>query len=194
MAHHQTAGDGPTPDPFEPGLPGEEPTQAQQLAPEYWRAFSITTFTMNRFIVDQVIRAARFFDNDTEAMILYATVAHLNAAHLLTPGSSPSKALRADGRVPDAQAQLRPVRIRDLAQITGRPRETIRRKMERLEAQGRLLKLPEGYVLDVRSVDGQLHTLSVDSVRRFMQTARVIEAALHDAEQALAREAGGAAP
>lgn len=193
MASKDATSDTPPPGPFAPGLPGEEPTQAEQLAPEYWRAFSITTFTMNRFIVDHVIRAARFFDNDTEAMILYATVAHLNAAHVLTPGSSPSRALGTDGRVPDAQALLRPVRLRDLEQITGRPRETIRRKLERLEAQGRLLKLPEGYVLNVRSVDGQLHTLSVDSVRRFMQTARVIESALHDAEQALARETGGAA-
>lgn len=145
---------------------------------------------MNRFIVDQVLRAARHFDNDTEAMILFGTVAHLNVAHLMLPDSSPTSVLGADGRVPDAQPQLRPVRIRDLAQITGRPRETIRRKLERLEAQGRLLRRVDGYVIDVAAVDPPMRALSVDGVRRFMDASRVIAAALRDAEQALTRVRG----
>jgi hypothetical protein len=96
--------------------------------------------------------------------------------------------LGANGRVPDAQPQLRPVRLRDLVQITGRPRETIRRKLERLEAQGRLLRQADGYVIDVASVDPNMHALSVDGVRRFMEASRVIGATLRDAEQALERE------
>jgi hypothetical protein len=170
-----------------PGLPGEARIGSDEPA-AYWRAFSLVAFTMNRFIVDQVIRAARHFDNDTEAMILFGTVAHLNVAHLMPPGSSPTSVLGANGRVPDAQPKLRPVRLRDLAQITGRPRETIRRKLERLEAQGRLLRCTDGYVIDVATVDPQMRALSVDGVRRFMDASRVIAAALGDAEQALARE------
>jgi hypothetical protein len=94
-----------------------------------------------------VLRAARHFDNDTEAMILFGTVAHLNVAPLMLPGSSPTSVLGADGRVPDAQPQLRPVRIRDLVQITGRPRETIRRKLERRQPANpalQKLRLPWG--------------------------------------------------
>jgi hypothetical protein len=178
----------------EPGLPGEARVDGEATPPAYRRAFSLVAFTMNRFIVDQVIRAARHFDNDTEAMILFGTVAHLNAAHLMPPGSSPTSVLGADGRVPDAQPQLRPVRIRDLAQITGRPRETIRRKLERLEAQGRLLRRADGYVIDVASVDPQMRALSVDGVRRFMDASRVIAAALRDAEQVLASERDAPAP
>ena len=123
-----------------PGLPGEARVDGEGTPPSYSRAFSLVTFTMNRFVVDQVIRAARHFDNDIETMILFGTIAHLNVAHLMPPGSSPTSVLGANGRVPDAQPQLRPVRLRDLVQITGRPRETIRRKLERLEAQGRLLR------------------------------------------------------
>jgi hypothetical protein len=177
-----------------PGLPGETRVQADGTAPAYWRAFSLLAFTMNRFVVDQVIRAARHFDNDTEAMILFGTVAHLNAAHIMPPGSSPTSVLGADGRVPDAQPQLRPVRLRDLVQITGRPRETVRRKLERLESQGRLLRQVDGYVINVACVDPQMHALSVDGARRFMDASRVIAAALRDAEQALARERGEPAP
>ena len=171
-----------------PGLPGEARVDGEGTPQPYRRAFSLVAFTMNRFIVDQVIRAARHFDNDIEAMILFGTVAHLNVAHLMPPGSSPTSVLGANGRVPDAQPQLRPVRLRDLVQITGRPRETIRRKLETLETQGRLLRHADGYVINLTSVDPQMHALSVDGVRRFMDASRVIAAALRDAEQALERE------
>lgn len=185
MALEKTVAAGPATGPFEPGLPGESPTQVERLAPEYWRAFSIVAFTMNRFLVDHMIRAARFFDNDTETLILFGTVAHLNVAHLVPPGSDPARVLGADGRVPNAQPQMRPVRIRDLAQITGRPRETIRRKLEQLEARGRVGRQADGYVIKVEAIEPEMHALSLDSVRRFMQASRVIDAALRDAEQAL---------
>lgn len=168
-----------------PGLPGEDRADSGSIPPEYWRAFSLISFTMNRFIVDHVLRSARQFDNDTEAMILFGMVAHLNAAHLLPPGSSPASLLNAEGRVPDAQPQLRPVRIRDLTQITGRPRETIRRKLERLEAEGRLLRVVGGYVLNVETIDPQMRALSVDGVRRFMEAAQIIGDALAQADRTL---------
>jgi hypothetical protein len=171
-----------------PGLPGEARIDSASIPPAYWRAFSLVAFTMNRFIVDHVVRSARLFDNDTEAMILFGMLSHLNAAHLMPPGASPSQLLNAQGRVPDPQPRLRPVRIRDLTLITGRPRETIRRKLERLEAEGRVLRVVGGYVLNVESVDPTMRALSVDGVRRFMQAARVIDSALKDADRALANE------
>lgn len=176
-----------TPDLEAPGLPGEARIDSGSIPPEYWRAFSVVAFTMNRFIVDHVVRSARLFDNDTEAMILFGMLSHLNAAHLMPPGASPSRLLNAQGRVPDPQPRLRPVRIRDLTLITGRPRETIRRKLERLEAEGRILRVVGGYVLNVESVDTQMRTLTVDGVRRFMAAARVIEGALKDADRALSK-------
>jgi hypothetical protein len=45
------------------------------------RAFSILAFTMNRFIVDHVVRSARLFDNDAEAMMLFGMLAHSNVGH-----------------------------------------------------------------------------------------------------------------
>jgi hypothetical protein len=171
-----------------PGLPGEAAVDGGGTPAAYWRAFSLIAFTMNRFVVDQVIRGARHFDNDIEAMILFATVAHLNVAHLMPPGSSLESVLGADGVLLDAQPRLHAVRLRDLAQIVGRPRETIRRKLGILEARGKLLRRADGYVLNVVSVDPAMNALTVDAVRRFMDASRVIAAALRDAEEALARE------
>jgi hypothetical protein len=180
----------PAPDLSAPGLPGEEPIQAGTEPAEYGRAFSLVAFSMNRFIIDQMIRAARQFDNDTETLVLFGVLSHLNVAHLLPPGARPTDALNQGGRVHNAQTRLRPVRIRDLVQITGRPRETIRRKLDRLEATGRVLRVVDGYVINADTIGPDMRQLSVDGVRRFMETAAVIAGALRDAQVALARESG----
>ncbi|MCU0921690.1 MAG: hypothetical protein MUF16_15375 [Burkholderiaceae bacterium] len=181
------------PDYNAPGLPGEQPVDSAHIAPAYWRAFSLVAFTMNRFIVDHVVRSARQFDNDTETMILFGMLSHLNVAHLMPPGSRPSQVLNAHGRVPDPQPQLRPVRVRDLTLISGRPRETIRRKLEALLQQGQVLRVDDGYVLNVASIDPQMHALALDGVKRFLEAARVMQDALRDAEQALTQGSADAA-
>jgi hypothetical protein len=175
------------PDYDAPGLPGEAPADAASLPSAYWRAFSLVAFTMNRFIVDQVVRSVRQFDNDIETMMLFGMLSHLNVAHLMPPGSRPSQALDAQGRVPDPQPRLRPVRVRDLTLVSGRPRETVRRKLEALLAQGRVLRVDGGYVLNVASVDAQMHVLTLDGVKRFLAAARLMQDALSDAERALAQ-------
>lgn len=175
----------PAPDYTAPGLPGEPPADSAHIPPTYWRAFSLVAFTMNRFIVDHIVRSARQFDNDIEMMILFGMLSHLNVAHLMPPGSRPSQALDARGHVPDSQPQLRPVRVRDLTLISGRPRETVRRKLEALLAQGRVLRADGGYVLNVASVDPQMHALTLDGVKRFLEAARLMQDALQDAGQAL---------
>lgn len=64
-----------------PGIPGGEIQGGDEALPGSRRAFSILAFTMNRFIVDHVVRSARLFDNDVEAMILFGMLAHLNVGH-----------------------------------------------------------------------------------------------------------------
>lgn len=177
-----------------PGLPGEARVDSDSTPAAFGRAFSLIAFTMNRFVVDQIIRGARLFDNDIEAMILFATVAHLNVAHLMPPGSTLKSVLGADGVLLDAQPRMRAVRLRHLAQIAGRPIETVRRKLKILETRGWLLRRADGYVLNVDSVDPAMHALTVDGVRRFMDASRVIAAALRDADTALARERDAPTP
>jgi hypothetical protein len=176
-----------------PGIPGGSAADLTDLPPEYWRAFGLLAFAMNRFIVDHIIRSARLFDNDTEALILFGMLAHLNVVHLMPPGSSPSTTLNRRGRVPDPQPKLRPVRIRDLAQITGRPRETVRRKLEQMQAAGRVHRLPNGWVYNASSVDADMQALTVDGVRRFLQTADIMQTVLKGATVALREDAAAPA-
>lgn len=174
----------PTDDPLAPGLPAAAGELSGPTPPEYERAFSIVAFTMNRFIIDQVLRASRLFDNDIEAMVIFGALAHLNVAHLLTPGVLPSDKLGADGRVPDLQPKLRAVRLRDLVQVTGRPRETVRRKLERLLAAGRVRRVADGWVYSTDTVDAEMRAQGMAAAHRMLQTADVIRAALQDARRA----------
>ena len=175
-----------------PGIPDGQAMEVAGIPSEYWRAFSLLAFAMNRFIVDHVIRSARLFGNDTEALILFGMLAHLNVVHLLPPGSSTLRTLDEQGRVPDPQPKLRPVRVRDLAQITGRPRETIRRKLEQMRAAGRVQRLPGGWVYDISTVDADMQALTMDGVVRFLQAADTMRAIIRDA--AVAARTDGAPP
>jgi hypothetical protein len=172
----------------EPGRPAQLAAPPGPTEAAYARAFGVVAYTMNRFIIDQQLRAARHFDGDFEALILFGVLAHLNVAALLPPGTRPSRVLGRDGRMPDAQPRLRPVRLRDLAQITGIPRETIRRKLEQQRAQGRVIRAAGGWTLDVASVDAGMRDLTMDGARRFVEAADAVRAALRDAERALAEE------
>jgi hypothetical protein len=139
---------------------------------------------MNRFVIDQVLRASRLFDNDIEAMVIFGALAHMNVAHLLTPGVRPSERLGADGRIPDLQPKLRAVRLRDLVQVTGRPRETVRRKLERLLAAGRVRRVEAGWVYNTDTVDPEMRAQGMAAAGRMLQTADAIRAALQDASRA----------
>jgi hypothetical protein len=172
-----------------PGIPDGEVMDAATVPPEYGRAFGILAFTMGRFIVDHLIRSARLFDNDTEALILFGMLAHLNIVHLVPPGSSAITTLDRQGRVPEVQPKLRPVRLRDLAQITGRPRETIRRKLEHMRSVGLVQRLSDGWVYDVSSIDADMKALTVDAIRRFLQTADTMRSILQETEATVRQEA-----
>lgn len=152
--------------------------------PRSQRAFSILAFTMNRFIVDHVVRCARLFDNDAEALILFGMLSHLNVGHLMPPGSSPSATLGSDGRIPDLQPKLRPVRSSDLAQITGRPRETVRRKLERMREQGRVQRSRGGWVYEASSIDADIQALTLGSVSRLLRAADILRSAARNADEA----------
>lgn len=154
--------------------------------------YAILAFTMNRSVIDHMLRSARRFGGDYERLILWGSLAHLNIAHLIPPGSLPSSLLDEGGRVPDAAGRLRAVRTSDLAQITDIPRETARRKLERLERDGWILRTDAGWLLDVERVDPALREFTLESIRRFLlRAARVMQAAADDVaapERQAARE------
>ena len=148
-------------------------------------AYSILAFTMNRCVIDQMLRSARRFGGDYERLVLWGVLAHLNVAPLMPPGSLPSSVLDAHGLVPDADARMQPVRTSDLAQITGIPRETVRRKLAWLERDRWIRRADGGWLLDLERTDAELRGFTLESIRRFVQAARTMEAAIDDASGAV---------
>jgi hypothetical protein len=149
------------------------------------RAFSLVAFTMNRHLVDHMVRSSRHFGIDFETLVIWAVVAHQNAAHLMPPGSLPSIILNEVGRLPaSATPQLRPLRLRDVAQITGIPRETARRKLRALGEAGWLHDTSAGWIVNRDRVDPDLRCFTLETLRRFLTTANDIVQVLRDADRA----------
>lgn len=159
------------------------------------RAFALVAFQLNRYLIDHTLRVGRqFTEDDYEAMLIWGVLAHQNVAHLLPPGSHPCSVLNERGRVAPGNA-LAPLRLRDVAQITRLPRETVRRKLEKLAAAGRVERQADGWLITRHDIDGTLREFSRDNLRRFLATADEVMRCLRAADEQLAGErAAVAAP
>lgn len=162
-----------------PSLLGE----LQDYGGAFDRAFSMVAFTMNRFIVDHFLRAGRqLTDNDFEALLLWGVLAHQNVAHLLPPGSVPCAVLDERGRLPDETQDFRPLRQRDIVQISGMPRETVRRKLISLQRLGLIERTAKGWIVSRDPVESKLRDFTRDSARRFLMAADDVMRALREAD------------
>jgi hypothetical protein len=144
------------------------------------RAFGLIAFAMNRHLIDHMLRAQRELQVDFESIVIWGLLAHLNAAHLVPPGSSPASLLDQRGRVKAVGAGLRPLRLRDLEQISRMPRETIRRKLALLEAKGYVERSGQGWIYRSASVDARLIEFNRETARRMLGAAEVVSRLLKD--------------
>ena len=142
------------------------------------RAFVLIAFRLNRHLIDHMLRASRAFDIDYESLVIWGVLSHQNVAHLLPPGNAPASMLTERGRIVDHAAELRPLRLRDMAQITGIARETVRRKLALLEAAGRVRRVTGGWVVNRDMPDAPLREFTRESARRFLAAAKEVSDAL----------------
>lgn len=135
-------------------------------------AFSLVAFTLNRYLVDHMLRAARqLTEGDLEMLVLMGVLAHQNVTHLMPPGSVPTEVLAEDGRVPDDAQRLRPLRLRDLTAITGIPRETARRKLEKLAHLRLAERRGRGWAISTERFETDLREFTRESTRRMLAAA-----------------------
>jgi hypothetical protein len=151
-------------------------------------AFGLVAFVMNRFLIDHMLRSGRrLTGNDFEALVIWGVLAHQNVAHLMPPGSLPTAILNEKGRLAGGADRLRALRLRDIAQITGIPRETARRKLERLAAARHVQRTKDGWVVSTERAEPELREFTRESVRRLLAVADEVMSALRDAEARLPR-------
>jgi hypothetical protein len=147
------------------------------------RAFSLLAFIANRHLIDHMLRAARLLvDGDFEALIVWGVLAHQNVAHLMPPGSVPNAVLNDIGHIEGVADRLRPMLLRDLAAITGIPRETVRRKLARLVTQGYVERDGRAWVVSLSRLEPDLREHSRETVWRLVAAADEVMTALRSAD------------
>lgn len=135
------------------------------------QSFSLIAFTLNRHLIDHMLRAMRELEVDFESLVLWGLLSHLNVAHLVPPGSGPTILLNDRGRLKADSKELRPMRLRDLEQVSRLPRETVRRKLNKLKEQGYVTQVAAGWLLDTSRVDPSLREFNRETARRTLRMA-----------------------
>jgi len=140
------------------------------------RSFGLSAFIVNRHLIDHMKRIALQLGMDFEAAYIYGTLAHLNVLKMVSPAADPMATLTEQGRslvAPDA------VRLADVAQVSGLPRETVRRKLAWLKAHGKVKRTPDGlWLYDQAGLDPDIIQFTTDSIARFLNTADELHAVL----------------
>jgi hypothetical protein len=143
---------------------------ASAAVPAVRARVALETLLLSRDLVDHVQRLTWMLTGgDFEALVLWCELACRCGA-----GAGGGRARTTASAAPS------PTLLRDLAQATGVPRETARRKLEKLSTQGHVRRLGAGWVVCVEHLD--------DSGRDAAHTtARRIRAAIEEARAALSQ-------
>lgn len=173
-----------------PALPPVEP--GPRLDAAFERVYDRIALLVDRHLVDLMLRASRELGADFESLVLWGVLSHANVAHRLPPDSGSPPPLEVRRAAPVPPGELRPVRASDLAQLTGIPRETVRRKLLSLEAAGRARHVAFGWVVDAGACEPALKEFHRHSMLRLLAAAREVEATLRRALHMLEAEAGQA--
>jgi hypothetical protein len=102
--------------------------------------------SVNMFIVRHLIRVYHAFDGDLLEAIVLGEVAHHNVSPYLAALNEARRNGAASPPGPDSAAYL-PTNAFSIAQSTGIPRQTVRRKVKALVARGWLLESKAGLVV-----------------------------------------------
>lgn len=136
---------------------------------------------MNMMHVRHLLSVYRAFDGDLVAAIVLGEVAHHNLTPLLDRARTPrqlSEALRAQGAA--VARTFAPTNTFSIAQATGIPRETVRRKVASLTRRGWLVKDADGSLFVAANTHASFAALHVERLNDLLQTARAIETLLHE--------------
>lgn len=130
------------------------------------QSFGLIAFAMNRHLIDHMVRAVRELDVDFESLVLWGLLSHLNVAHLVPPGTAPRSTLDERGRFAGDGSGYRPQRLRDLEQVSRLPRETIRRKLMKLEKLGYVERVNDGWLYRRDPIEPDLREFNRETLRR----------------------------
>lgn len=155
--------------------------------------FGFVAFALNRHLTHHMLRCSRVLGVDYETLVIWGVLAHQNVAHLVAQGASQTEVTRKRGMISAHDDELRPLRLRDLQQITGIPRETLRRKLNGLAKRGFVRHVDRcGWILERNSLEPDLREFTRESVKQFLACAARIQTMLDAAMPAMRTTSGPA--
>lgn len=146
---------------------------------KFRNAFGTIAFTVNRHLIEHMMRAQRELGVDYETLVIWGILAHLNVAHLMGGGATRLQC-ELDAALAEPSNGLRPLKLRDLEQVTRLPRETIRRKLKKLEALGHILQTPEGWVIERGSAEPHLRAFTRETVLKLLLVSDQVKSMLQN--------------
>lgn len=115
------------------------PSRARITPAQYAAHARAAALIVNDYHLRYLVRLYRLFEGDLQLAIVLGEVAHHNVSAVRQSARSPRElSARVDHR--DARASLLPTNAFSIAQATGIPRETVRRKVAWLVQRGLLLQ------------------------------------------------------
>ncbi len=139
----------------------------------FQRGFGLLAFSVNRHIVDHMRRICVELSMDPESAQIWGSLAHLNVLPNLPLGTDPMVLL--DELGDRKEANLQPIRLTDLTQVTGLPRETVRRKLENLRKRGKVSRTEDGkWVYLSAGITEAEREFTRNTVRQFLMTAQTL--------------------
>jgi hypothetical protein len=144
---------------------------------KFENAFGPISFTANRHLIEHMIRVRRSLGIDYDTMLIWGVLAHLNVAHMLPPGKTKSL-IEIENEHKNPITGMRPLRLRDLEQVTRLPRETIRRKLSKLQKKSYILQIESGWIINRDAIGPEMREFTRVTILRFLESARTIIALL----------------
>lgn len=124
--------------------------------------YSGLIFALNEHYLRYLIRLYELFDRDLECCIVLGEVAHYNAQNVF-----PDKSLRLEHEHV-VQDELKGCNAYSISQSLGMPRETVRRKIKKLEELGFLAIDEKKHIYVTNLAREELGEFSKDTLKNFL--------------------------
>lgn len=143
--------------------------------------FAIIAPLVNRFFIDHMQRMIKELGMDLETCMLWGLVSHISLANLSTLGSADQIQHTASDDIDPTL--FHSVKLAGLSRMSGLPRETVRRKLRKLEAMRKISQTTDGgWVINRDGVDDIARIFTKQTIKNFLSVSRVMDDLLNQTE------------
>lgn len=133
-------------------------------------------YVFSEFMVPYLLRLYRRFDGDMAEMIVLGEIGQRNVSRIFDPRVASRVGFSEELLDDDVwrQARLVPCNALSIAESTGIPRETVRRKVNKLIERGWVVREPSGHLYVSAVVSSQFADFNLETMDAFLATAERI--------------------